>query len=514
MQFVHTAVRDDTPERTPAVARRLSRVPLAMLVGVLLASVATTCGPHLPPTTVPPAPAPELEQFHQALTEYVDATQPYRKQAAKASAPEPEDQVRERQRVLAEALRTNVRPNARQGDLFDSHATAYIHRTIAALFRSPRAVLLIDSLEEQREGEPAPAGPPEVGAVVPALRVPPLLREALPDLPAQLEYDVRGRALILRDVDASTVVDFVPEALPDTPVAPEPAASAPSPAGATFFPVPKVRGGVVFALIGDSGSGDRAQDVVAQAMLEYFTSAQHFSFVLMLGDNLYHDDYKGEFLDPYRPLLDRGITFYATLGNHDSELEQHFKPFTMQDRDYYSFDRGNVRFVALDSNHPGDPAQLQWLGSAFDGAGDKWRMVFLHHPLYSSGKHADESARVIRPAFESALVRSGVDVVFSGHDHLYERVAPQHGIRYFVSGGGGRYLSSVRRQSAFDQVAVSVHHFMVVEVAGDVLYFEALRPDGVLIDCGVDWRTDAASEKPPDETTGEWLAACNARRAT
>lgn len=267
----------------------------------------------------------------------------------------------------------------------------------------------------------------------------------------------------------------------------------------------------MFGVMGDSGSGDQAQQAVAAALLKYFTTARRFQFVLMLGDNLYHDDYQGEFLTPYKPLLDRGVMFYAALGNHDRDLEEHFAPFHMQDQDHYSFDKGNARFAVLDSNHPTDQMQLQWLARVFADAGDKWRIAFFHHPLYSSGEHADESAHVIRPAFEGALTRSGVNVVFSGHEHLYERVAPQHGIRYFVSGGGGRYLYRVTK-SAFDDVAVSTHHFMMVEVAGDELLYEALNPDGTVIDCGVDWRTDAARAKAPDQTTREWLSACDAER--
>jgi len=76
-----------------------------------------------------------------------------------------------------------------------------------------------------------------------------------------------------------------------------------------------------FALMGDSGSGDQPQQAVAQAMLTYFNTARRFPFVLMLGDNLYDDDYTGEFLTPYKPLLDRDVSFYATLGNHDRDLE-------------------------------------------------------------------------------------------------------------------------------------------------------------------------------------------------
>ena len=253
------------------------------------------------------------------------------------------------------------------------------------------------------------------------------------------------------------------------------------------------------------------QQAVAQAMLTYFNTARRFPFVLMLGDNLYDDDYTGEFLTPYKPLLDRDVKFYATLGNHDRDLEIHFKPFNMGDKDRYSFDQGNARFAALNSNHPSEPEQIKWLDGVFTDAGSKWRIAFFHHPLYSSGIHEGEAQDVIRPALEPALVRNRVDVVFSGHEHLYERIRPQHGVHYFVSGGGGRSLYSFKRNE-FDEVAISEHHFMVVEIAGDRLFFEAITQAQKLLDCGLLYRTPDAQSRKPDDTTSKWLADCDAGR--
>src|SRR5262249_5758905 len=280
-----------------------------------------------------------------------------------------------------------------------------------------------------------------------APRMPPRLIEALPPLPKQLEYDFVGRTLVLRDVDADLVVDFMANALPVEPPRGEQPAPPPAPPRGAASPLPlrDLRGGTVLALMADSGSGDLPQQQVAQAMLTYFTTARRFPFVLMLGDNLYDDDYENEFLVPYKPLLDRGVKFYATLGNHDRDLEQHFKPFNMGDRDRYSFDQGNIRFAALNSNRPSDPEQIKWLDGAFTDAVHKWRIVSFHHPLYTSGQHAAESRDVIRPALEDALVRNNVNVTFAGHDHLYAHVKPQRGIHHFVSGGGGRNLYRYRK---------------------------------------------------------------------
>src|SRR6185295_3082662 len=176
------------------------------------------------------------------------------------------------------------------------------------------------------------------------------------------------------------------------------------------------------------------------------------------------------------------------------------------------FTEGNARFVVLNSNRPRDRAQLAWLDAeAFGNTGTKWRISFFHHPLYSSGPHGMESREAIRPALEAALVRNKVDVVFSGHEHLYERIAPQQGIRYFVSGGGGRNLYSFKK-SAFDEVGYSEHHFMVAKIVGDQLFFEALTPQGRALDCGVLWRTVEAAMKPLDAITTTWEETC--REAT
>ena len=489
---------------------------------VVAALTIAACGPTMPPAIAPPQPNPAFDPFRVVLQAYIDQTQAVRKRAAEAAEKVPgksgtttgaETSVRTRQNDLAEALRTTLRPNARQGELFMPQIAPALRRHIAEAFNSPMRDLLIDELAEQNT-QPANSTVPAINQELTAPRVPPRLSEILPPLPKQLEYDFAGRTLVLRDVDAELVIDFLPDALPE--LAPSSLPSAP-PAVVTggpniALPLPSIRGGTIFALMGDSGSGDVPQQQVAQAMLTHFSAVRRFGFVLMLGDNLYHDDYTNEFLTPYKPLLDRGVKFYAALGNHDRDLQIHFKPFNMGDRDRYQFDQGNARFVALNSNHPTDPEQIAWLDGVFADAGDKWRIAFFHHPLYSSGNHASESAEVIRPALEEALVRNRVNVVFSGHEHLYERSKPQRGgVVYFVSGGGGRYLHRFNR-NPFTEVGVSEYHFMVAEVAGDRLFFEAVSHAQKVLDCGVLLRTPAV--KTDDEHVTKFQADCDAVLAT
>jgi hypothetical protein len=498
-------------------SRRMSHrlTGLALLIALAIVS----CSPKLAPTAVPPQPDSTFEPFKAALQAYVNETQPFRRQAAiaaervpgKAAQAGSEESVRTRQSELADALRTRLRPNAKQGDIFTPLIVPALQHQIDYAFASPKRDLLMDELAEQNTTPPT-TGTPVINQQLDAPRVPPRLIEILPPLPPQLEYDFVGRTLVLRDVDAEVVVDFLPGALPEpAPVVALAAQAPPGGGGAVSpLPMPTIRGATLFALMGDSGSGDIAQQQVAQAMLTYFTTARRFPFVLMLGDNLYDDDYTNEFLIPYKPLLDRDVKFYAAIGNHDRDLEIHFKPFNMQDSDRYTFDQGHVRFVALNSNHPGDPLQIKWLDGVFADAGDKWRICFFHHPLYSSGQHAAESAEVIRPALEAALVRNRVNVVFSGHEHLYERIKPQQGITYFVSGGGGRYLYKVQPRP-YDEVATSEHHFMVAQAAGDRLFFEAISHSQRVLDCGVLFRAPPAR---PDNDTLKWQADCDAARAT
>ena len=114
-------------------------------------------------------------------------------------------------------------------------------------------------------------------------------------------------------------------------------------AGALGLPLKS--GSVRFAVIGDSGRGDQAQHAVAQQMIAWREKFP-FDFVVMLGDNIYPphaaDDYEKKFEDPYRPLLDAGVKFYAAIGNHDPSTELNYPAFNMDGRRYYSFRRNDA----------------------------------------------------------------------------------------------------------------------------------------------------------------------------
>ena len=253
-----------------------------------------------------------------------------------------------------------------------------------------------------------------------------------------------------------------------------------------------------FAVIGDTGTGAKPEYDVGQRMAAART-AFPFDMVLMLGDNMYGrqdpQDFVTKFERPYSALLQAGVLFYATLGNHDDENNRFYKPFNMRGERYFTFVKKNVRFFVLDSNQF-DPKQRAWFDEVLQQSDDLWRICLFHHPIYSDGgRHgSDVSLRVI---LEPLFVKYGVDVVFSGHDHVYERLKPQKGITYFVSGSAGELRRGDVRPSGLTAAYYDQDQaFMLVEVAGDDLFFEAVARSGAAVDSGVIHRAPVDSRVP------------------
>ena len=245
---------------------------------------------------------------------------------------------------------------------------------------------------------------------------------------------------------------------------------------------------VRFGIIGDTGTGSEKQHQLADVMLEY-RKAFPYDFVLMMGDNMYGGesprDYKLKFEDVYRPLLDMKVKFYASLGNHDEPAQRFYQYFNMDGKEYYRFTKGNAAFYALNSNYL-DKKQLQWLESELAKDTSEWKICFFHHPPYSSGgKHGSD--KQLREVVEPIFVKYGVNLVLTGHDHFYERIKPQKGIYYFVSGAGGKLRSGdVRDKSTITDKAFDRDmSFMVAEIVGDQLYFQTVSRTGETVDSGV-----------------------------
>jgi predicted MPP superfamily phosphohydrolase len=242
---------------------------------------------------------------------------------------------------------------------------------------------------------------------------------------------------------------------------------------------------VRFAVIGDNGTGDQPQYDVGRQMASYRTQFP-YDFVLMVGDNLYGRPSPQEFTDgferPYKPLLDAGVRFFAILGNHDDPDNRLYPGFNMAGQRYYSFTRGHVRFIGLDTNIL-DDKQLAWFEGTLKASFEPWKVVYFHHAIYSNGKRHGSNVE-LRVRLEPLMVRYGVNVVFSGHDHLYERLQPQKGINYFVEGASGQLRAGVRESEtnafAFDRE----QSFMLVEIRRDELGFRTISRTGVVVDSG------------------------------
>jgi 3',5'-cyclic AMP phosphodiesterase CpdA len=242
-----------------------------------------------------------------------------------------------------------------------------------------------------------------------------------------------------------------------------------------------------FAVIGDTGTGARPEYETGERLAAWRKQFK-FDVVVMMGDNIYGSqkpaDFKKKFEDPYKALLEAGVKFYASLGNHDDPTQRSYKLFNMGGERYYSFKpHKGVQFFALDSNYM-DKRQLEWLEKELSGSNAEWKIVFCHHPLYSSGgKHGSDME--LRQVLEPMFVKYHVALALAGHDHFYERIKPQRGINYFVVGGSAKLREGNVRRADFAAASFDTDNsFLLVEIEGDELHYQAVSRTGKTIDAG------------------------------
>ncbi len=283
-----------------------------------------------------------------------------------------------------------------------------------------------------------------------------------------------------------------------------------------------------FAALGDSGTGDVGQRAIARQM-EIQNEKQHWSFALMLGDNIYDrgspQDFDRKFKSIYRNLRQAGVVFHATLGNHDMLGRNSRNGLAqVEDDDFgyvghsdeYVFEAGPLvagkvlaRFICLDSPVwlgalQKDPKQLDprmarlraWLA---ESGRAHWNFLYMHHPMYSytvSGgmalmtmRHGHGPEDALRAILEPEI-KGKIDVVLGGHEHFYQKIRPQEGIHYFISGGGGK----VRRGAVFRhpqvEFAAETLHFLDFELSSSELHYAAVSNRGAVIHSGVITRAD------------------------
>ncbi len=294
-----------------------------------------------------------------------------------------------------------------------------------------------------------------------------------------------------------------------------------------------------FVVFGDNGSGTPYQEDIARQMWRHFQQ-NPFQLALMTGDNFYffgnvnrYGDCR--FLAPYRELISRSVCFLPTLGNHDvgrpvGNSAPFFRSYRQEQvrffgigHDYYDYKVNDIHFVALNTNtYQAGSAQAQWLQRTLNDndcqAGPcRWRIVYGHHPMYSSGKHGS-TARLIRD-LKPVLERYQVHLYISGHDHAYERYGriptPLTNIGlsnqaenpwqvvYLVSGGGGGDLYPFKKPCLPGlQHRRADYHFVSFAAVGETLQLSAINRDGEPFD-QVTYHTGPVGLQPttPDSQT-------------
>jgi hypothetical protein len=311
------------------------------------------------------------------------------------------------------------------------------------------------------------------------------------------------------------------------------------------------------AFLGDSGTGGSAQRAVRDQLLRLVPS-----LVFMLGDNVYDSGEKrriSEVYDSiYASVMAKGSSFHAALGNHDvkyceavnqdplpdtqdaylwrrirCDVEDHLQHASFgyyQGKRYYSIVSDSsaaplLEVFLLDSNTLSnsqtklallreDKAQLSWLDTVLGASRARWKVVAMHHPPESpttGGRYfffvpfGEGRAREYKLAEQLGpiLRRHGVDAVITGHNHFYARMVPQGGIRYFVSGGGGRSVYPFVEDPDYVAAGGPFYHFLYVRATATTFEYYAIDRDGRSRDAG--WfakgdRTDhvlPAGTRPP-----------------
>ncbi len=249
---------------------------------------------------------------------------------------------------------------------------------------------------------------------------------------------------------------------------------------------------IVFVVIGDFGTTSREHLDIIQRF-----EALKPNFIVTVGDNAYDKGSQSEidenWLVPWRAILPRYFV-YPALGNHDvmshggrDYLSTWVLPRNNPQKTerYYSFDYGMIHCIVLDSNQPDNTTQTHWLQQELSSSTSyPWKFVFLHHPLYSCDSHYQNDQELelkAQKAWGPLFEQYGVDAVFAGHHHNYQRSRPLGGVRYIITGGGGEKLDPV---SGCDDMEVvkSAYEFVKVSVDPRRALFEGVDPEGKTLD--------------------------------
>jgi 3',5'-cyclic AMP phosphodiesterase CpdA len=264
----------------------------------------------------------------------------------------------------------------------------------------------------------------------------------------------------------------------------------------------KESGAVRFHVVGDSGTGSLAQLRVAEQM-----ESSPADFLMHVGDLVYyaitHQNADLKLFSVYSEEM-RTRPWFLAPGNHEMYIDPkaalelfHLPTNTMSGTEhYYSFDHGDVHFVVAwsdlqaGSTYAPGSAQYQWLDADLAQTSKPWKFLFFHQTWRTSAAHwsddydrnAIPDSRQLDESMGELARKHGVQIVFNGHDHCYERLAPGGGPVSFVSGGGGTVMYPLANPHPDDVQFYPLHHFLRVTVAGEEALVEAVGVDGEVFD--------------------------------
>jgi predicted phosphodiesterase len=268
----------------------------------------------------------------------------------------------------------------------------------------------------------------------------------------------------------------------------------------SFQTAPEAGTPFAFVVISDTQGNPEINGKIAR-----LAWAQRPSFVLHPGDLVDTGSTKQHWIDEFfasmKPLFER-VAFFPVLGNHEQDAKYYYDYVSLPDPEYYyTFSYGNAQFFLIDSNREVGPAseQYAWLAEQLASSQAEWKIVCYHHPAYTSDENdygdtwsgpsarGDERMRALVPLYD----RHGVDIVWNGHIHSYERTWPlragraaeEEGTIYMVTGGGGGSLETAGPIRPWFQNNVKRgHHYCFVAVNGKTLEMRAFTDEGALFD--------------------------------
>ena len=238
------------------------------------------------------------------------------------------------------------------------------------------------------------------------------------------------------------------------------------------------------AVAGDVGTGGEAE-YQTSAVMDELESQRNYDALLLLGDNIYEDgdpaDVDRTVFDPFAPVLDDQTQLFAVLGNHDvreGNGPAQAEALGMPGQWYSTTIGDTTTLIALDSNEAANAQQQDWLRSTLAATTTEWTIVTMHHPAYSAGWHGSDPT--VQAMFVPVFEEYQVDLVFSGHDHDYQRSKTINGVTYIVTGAAAKLRPA--GSEGFTAVAWSTHSFVDLAIYGDRLEGQAVDHAGRVID--------------------------------